>query len=353
MPPDVLDPFDLWDTAAITDLVTRPVTTQYEDQPRLGDLIAPLRDINGFEARLQVRGTFAFGKGQFRSLDATPALWKPSQSLREEIQSLLMLDEMSRIGESQFMQLSSPDPQIRLNAGVDLVTLGTMLALRNERLSEWMRWKAFQGELTVEYPSGQQAYINYGIPALNKPVASPLWSDTTNSDPVANLKAWGLRLAQATGHWGYRVHMASETFEYLQANAKIIARLTPQGRTMMIPTEDDILAQLRVGTQLTIYDDGFLDESALDDQSVDLLSRYLPPGYVLMTTDYTIDGLPIAETLNGQVMIAAGYNAVAVVTGPISEVLVDQFSHNHFFRQASARLPRLIQPKAFLWAKVA
>jgi len=352
MPP--LDPFDLWDTAAITDLVVRPITTTYEDQPRLGDLIAPLRDINGFEAKLQVRGTFAFGKGQFRALDASPTLFKASQEMREEIQSLLMLDEMPRVGEKQFMELSSPDPTVRANAGVDLVTLGTMLALRNERLTEWMRWKSFSGELYAEYPSGQQVYVNYGLNPLNKPTAAVLWSDTVNSDPVADMKAWSNRLAVSSGNYGLRWHMASETFEYLQNNAKIRGLLTPQGRTMMIPTEDDIMSLLRSGTTITLYDNGYRDESAGNSIAVpDSLTRYLPPGYVLLTTEYVIEGLPIAETLNGQVMISAGYNAVSIVTGPVSEVLVDQFSHNHFFRQASARLPRLLKPECFLWGRVA
>lgn len=347
--------FDAWDSATLTDLVVKPLTTQFEDQPRLGDILAPNLNVTGFDVKVRTRGTLAFGKGQFRSLDATPALFKPAQRLEERLIGIAHLDEMSRIGESQYMNLNSPDPNVRMVAGVELVDLGTMLGLRNERLKEWMRWQAFlTGTLLIEYPSGQQRFIDYGIPASNKITVSVLWSSTTTADPIADLRSAANHLAAVSGHFGFHVHMASETYDYLIENASIAAKLTGYGRGMLIPTEQDVLNQLRAGTDFILYDDGYMDVGAIDTVGIPgSLSRYLPPGTVLMTTDYVVDGQRIADTLNGDVMIAAGYNQAAIVKGPVSETMFDTMSKNHFYRQASTNLPRLNRPDCFMVMKVA
>lgn len=347
--------FDAWDSATLTDLVVRPITTMFEDQPRLGDVLAPYINVTGFEVKVRSRGTLAFGKGQFRSLDATPALFKPQHRMEEALIGLAHLDEMSRVSESQYIRLNSSDENIRLEAGVDLVDLGTMMTLRNERLSEWMRWQAFlTGTLLIEYPSGQQRFIDYGIPSTNRILVSVLWSDVTNADPVADIRGAANSLAANSGHYGLHLHMASETYDYLIENAKIRALLTGFNRGMIIPTEEDVLRQLRAGTEFILYDDGYRDVDAQDSVGIPgSLTRYLPPGKVLMTTDYQIDGQRIADTLNGDVMIAAGFNQAAITKGPVSETMFDTLSKNHFYRQASTRLPRLNRPDAFVIMQVA
>lgn len=347
-------PFDIWDQAVLTDLINRPLTTQYEDNPRLGDLIAPVKPIQSRYAKLRVAQTLAFGLGQFKAPDATPALYTPDQTWREEVIELALLEEMHRISGETWLQLNSSDPVVRQSAGVDLVDRGRILQLRNERLTEWMRWQAFQGSLTVTYPSGASLYIDYGLPSGHKPVVSTLWSDTANADPISDIRSWSNTLAGSSGYFGVRLHMSSSTYDYLVRNVNIKSYLTATNRSMLIPTKSDIMTLLRDGTDIVIYDNGYRAEGVGSNRGVpNSLTRFLPDGKVLMTTEYKIEGTPIADTLDGQVLVGAGYNQVAIKQGPQSEVMLDQMSKNHFWRQASARIPRLIYPECFLWATVA
>src|SRR4051812_34220963 len=122
-------PFDLMDQAVLTDLVTKPLTTQYEDNPRLGDVIMPMQSIAARSAKLRVRQALAFGVGSLRAPDATPALYKGNQTWREETISLLLHEEMERISEETYLQLSSSDETVRRSAGLDLLERAQILAL--------------------------------------------------------------------------------------------------------------------------------------------------------------------------------------------------------------------------------
>lgn len=348
-------PFDLFDQAVLTDLINRPLQTQWEDNPRLGDLIAPVQSIQSRVAKLRVAQTLAFGLGQFKAPDATPPLYTPNQTWREEIIELALLEEMHRISGEDWLRLNSSDDTIRRAAGVEIVERGTILQLRNERLTEWMRWQAFSGNLTITYAdTGSQLFIDYGLPSGHKPVAGTLWSTVASADPISDIRTWSNQLAASSGYFGVRLHMSSTTYDYLVRNANIKSYLTATNRSMLIPTKEDVLSLLRDGTDIVIYDNGYRAEGAGSSRGVpNSLTRFLPDGKVLFTTEYSIEGQNIAETLDGQVLVSDGYNSVAIKQGPQSEVIVDHLSKNHLFRQASARIPRIIYPECFLWATVA
>lgn len=347
-------PYDLFNQALMTELVVKPLVTQYEDQPRLGYRIAPLRPFAGTEAKLRTRQTLAFGKGQFRALDAPPPLYKPQQIWEERLIGLVPLDEMIAIREKEYMQLNSADETVARAAGIDILENGRILAIRNERLTQWMIWQAFSGTLTIPFDTGGRMFVDYLIPASNKPTASVLWSDTTNADPIADIRTWANLLARQSGFYGIHLHMSSSTYDYIVNNAKIRALLTDTGRTMKIPTLDDVINLLRGGTDITLYDDGYRDDSVGSARGVpDSLTQYLPDGFVLMTTEYNLDGIRIAETLDGLVTVSTGYNTVAILQGPQSEVMLDHKIKTHLWRQASMRIPRINVPEAFLYARVA
>jgi len=348
-------PFDIWDQSVLTEVIVRPLTTQWEDNPRLGDLIAPVKTIQSRTAKIRVASVLAFGLGQFKAPGATPTLYKADQTWREEVIELALLEEMERIDDETWLRLNSSDDAVRKAAGVDLVTRGRILALRNERLTEWMRWQAFQGALTINYDrNATSLYIDYGFPSGHKPTVSTLWSDTTNADPVADMRSWANTMAQNAGYYGVNFHMSSTTYDYIVRNAKVKDYLTATNRTMLIPTQGDILTLMREGSKFTIYDNGFRPESVGDGRGLpNSLTRFLPDGKVLMTTDYSIEGVNIAETLDGQILVNDGYNSVAIMQGQQTEVILDPMSKNHFFRVASARIPRVVFPECFLWATVA
>lgn len=348
-------PFDIWDQAVLTDLINRPLQTQFEDQPRLGDLIAPIVPIQSRFAKLRTAQTLAFGVGQFKAPDATPALYTPDQTWSETVVELALLEEMHRVSGEDWLKLNSNDEWVRKGAGVELVDRGKIMQLRNERLTEKMRWSAFTtGTFDINYPSGAGLHVDFGIPAANKTTVSTPWSTVASADPISDIRAVSNQLAASSGYYGIRLHMSSTTYDYLVRNQNVKSYLTATNRSMLIPTKEDILTLLRDGTDIVIYDNGYRAEGVGSNRGVpNSLTRFLPDGVVLMTTEYSIEGQRIAETLDGQVLVSGGYNEVQIRQGPQAEMLVDQFSKNHFWRVASARIPRLIYPECFAIVKVA
>lgn len=357
-----LTTFDPWDQALLTDIITKPQPGSLGvgvEGDLLGERIAPLVPHAARLAKIRVQEARGFGKGQLRAPDATPALFKPpGDTYREELIELALLDEMERIMEDQWMFLNSNDENIARAAGKSIQERGNILRLRNQKLTEWMRWQAFQGEVTLTYPTGSSLYINYGLPAGHKPTAGTLWSDATNADPIADLTAWSLVLANDAGYAARYAHMTTPTYNYLLNSTKVknaINFYASGANSVLRPRREDInnlLTSFSNDMEIVVYDDGFRDVGATG-YGRSSLTRYLPDGYVLLTTDYTVGGTRIADTLDGQVTVSAGYNSVSIRQGEQAEVMLDHISKTHFLRYASARIPRLLVPEAFLWAKVA
>jgi Phage major capsid protein E len=354
--------FDLWDQAQLTDVITRPAEGRSdlvtEDNAFYGETIAPFKTFAGDVAKIRVRETKPFGKGQFRAPDATPPLFKPAVTWQETLVELVLQDEMERINETDWKKLNSSDEDIRRSQGLELVERGRILETRNRRLAEWMRWQAFQGVLVVTYPTGDKVQIDYGLPAGHKPTAGTLWTDLTNSDPVSDLQAWAQLIADDSGFYGVNAHMTSKTFNYMTLNTKIRNQInfySPSAPTIQRPREQDIMAILSSYTgdfNIVRYNNGFRDVGA-SGYGAGGLTKYLPDGFVLLTTNYTLDGHNIADVLDGQVTVSSNWNEVQIRQGFQTEVMLDHMSKTHFFRAASARIPRILIPEAIVWAKVA
>lgn len=343
--------WDIFDQAALTGVINRSLETAQEGVTSVADSIAPRVDVAAREVKLQVSDVHAFGKGQLRAPGATPPLYEPKVSLREEVIELAILSEMHRVKDEDYLALQSPDENVRRKAGLSIADRGNILAIRNRRLTEALKWDAFSGEAVLTYPNGSQIQVDYGIP--HKPTASVDWTDRANSDPIADIKAWAKLPANSVGHYGLRIHMSTEVWEYVLENDKLAEYLTGQDRPLLIPRKDDVLALLRDGTEIVIVDEGYRDEGVGTNRGVDQITPYLPKDKVLITTNYTIEGERIADTPTGQVLVSTGYNSVGVRQGPQAEVILEPHSHTHFLRYESALIPRILVPGAFVYATVA
>jgi hypothetical protein len=361
-----IETFDIWDQALLTDVITRPSPNAPgigDESDLLGNKLAPLVPHAGRLAKIRVTELRPFGRAQFRAPDATPPLFKPpGETYREEIVELKLIDEMERIMEEDWMKLNSSDENIRRSAGRSIIERGQILQLRNERATEWMRWQAFNGELVVPYNTGASIYINYGLPAGHRPTAGTLWSVTADADPIEDIAAWSEKLADDSGFYGKYLHMNTKTYDYLIRNQKIknmINFYAPGASNVLRPRREDItniMTSFSQDIEIVIYDNGFRDvgtPTGPGNYGRSSLTKYLPDGKVLLTTDYVLDGVRIADTLDGQVTVSAGYNNVTIQQGFQAEVMLDHISKTHFLRAASARIPRIIIPEAFLWATVA
>lgn len=356
--------FDIWDQAQLTDLITRPPAGRDPGAAEdgaflLGEQIAPLKAHPSRLAKVNVSEIKPFGVGQFRAPDATPPMFKPDVTWTETVIELALLDEMERISEEDWMKLNSADDNLRRSVGVSLIDRGRILETRNRRLTEWMRWQAFSGQLEIEYPSGSKILVDYGLPAGHKPVltSTAKWDATTTADPVADVQSWSELLADDTGFYARHLHMNSNTYDKLINNTKVAQRInfySSRANSIQRPRRQDLeelFQSFAVGQDIVIYDNGYRDVG-VTGVGRPSLTKYLPDGYVLVTTDYSIDGHNIADTLDGQVTVGTGYNSVAIRQGFQAEVMLDHLSKTHFMRAASARIPRLLYPEAFVWAKV-
>jgi hypothetical protein len=346
---------DILDQATLTDAIVGEVETQMERQPFIGEQIAPMEDIDGQYVSMRVEDWHATGIGQFRAPEAEPPLMDiTGREEREETFELAYLDEMHRISPIRWERLNSDDERIAGREARKLIEIGQILERRNERLTEWMRWQAFSGQLTIEYQQRDTALvIDYPLPAGHKPSAGLPWTDLINSDPILDLRTWQTQVATSSNYAGLRIHISDEDMELILANAKLRTYFQIDPGEPWLPTEEDILKLLRPGTQFVHFNAAYREESVGGSKRPEDHTRFLPVGNVLITTEYTIDGAPIADTPNGLVEVATGYNTTELLPGPQSEVIMKGAGvYTRFLRQASRRIARLRRPEAFLFADV-
>ncbi len=347
--------FDIYDQAVLTRLVNEPVDTALESAPVLGAQIAPLENINARMAKMDIGRQYAFGIGQYKAPNAMPALIDmPTVERQEALIELVQLAEMHRINSEQWIRLNSNDEDIRNAEGLDVVTRGSIMRRRLERLTEAQRWEVFvTGGLTITYPrTNSQLIIDYGWPSGHKPTVSTSWTDTTNADPVADLEAWQAQVAADSGHLATNIHLTSEDAKLIVTNENVRDYFNVPSGVPFRATLDQVADLLAQDTQFIIHDAGWRPMASGASRTPGAHTRYLPVGKVLMTTPYTVEGERIADTLNGQVEISTAFNDTSILIGPQSEVILDHMTMNRYLREEAARIVRILHPECFLSATV-
>lgn len=358
--------FDVFQQAAITDLVRRNLLTVLETVPDFGDQIAPLVPCYDRTIKREIAEVAAFGIGQFRAPDASPRIYVPKMTFAQEVVNLLLLDEMTPIPEDLWLRMTSPTPAIQARAGVDLVTNGRILQLRNERLTEVMRWAMFKGNpLVVNYDAGS-ATISWPYLASHKVSATVPWTDHINSTPIDDLRSWQMIVGNDVGVFASKIHMNTTTFSYLQRANQPRGYLTQTDRNSFLPTVDDITNLLWGGTggptnsqgvnaapppQIIVSDAGYRDETQGYNRGMGALTKFLQNGEVMLTTQYVHEGERIADVADGMVALSAAFDSLVWRQGPQSELVIDHRAKTQFYRQASARFPRMRRPEAFALGK--
>ena len=346
---------DIMNQAALTDAVVGPVESEMEQAPFVGEQIAPMQDTDSQYVSMRVEDWHAFGIGQFRAADASiPLMDITGREEREVVIELAYLDEAHRISPRRWEILTQGGNLLAAREARRVIEIGQILERRNERLSEWMRWQAFSGQLTIEYQLRDTALtIDYPLAANATPTAGVPWTDLTNADPVNDLKTWLKTVSTNAGSPGRRVHLSDEDAELIVSNQKLRTYFNvPVGQPFM-PNMEDVLRLLPPGTTFVPVNEGWRDGSVGASLDPADHTRYLPLHDILITTDYNINGQNIAETLNGPVEVKSGPDSTSFLPGPQSEVILKgEGVYTRLLRQASRRMIRLKRPEAFLYAKV-
>src|SRR3984957_2656978 len=367
------DVFDLWPQTALTDISLRALETAWETVPHIGAEIAPLKPVYDRKIRRDIAEVAPFGIGQFRAPDATPSIYNPTINYIEEVQELLILDEMTEIREDLWIRMTSDNASIRARAGVDLATIGKILQMRHERLTEVMRWQVFKGlPLTVNFSGGQKIEITPSYLSTHKPSAAVPWTDRLNSTPIDDMRGWQKIIGNDAGVYGSRFHMNSQTYEKLQRSNQARGYLTQTDRNTFLPTPEDICSLLWGSTpsdaqggvaaeapMIVVSDAGYRAEtgeaagSGLTgyNRGQTAITNYLGNGEILLTTSYVFEGENIADVADGPVVISDTWNSLRKDIGAQSELIINHNSKTTFMRQGCSRFVRMRRPQAFLLAK--
>jgi len=324
---------DILDQASLTDAIVGPVETEMETAPFLGEQIAPMADTDNQYVSMRVEDLHATGIGQFRAAEASisPRRW----------------EILTQGGE----KLASREAR-------KLVDIGQILERRNERLTEWMRWQAFSGQMIVEYQYRDSALvIDYPLPTGHRPTPIIPWSvisavDPADvADPIGDLKTWMQTASTSAGSPARRIHISDEGIELILTNQNLPAYFNIEPGQPFMPTLEDVLKLLPPGTVFIPTNHAYRAESVGASRAPADHTRFLPIGKVMITTDYNLDGLPIADTLNGPVEIKTGPETTDFLPGPQSEIILKgEGVYTRLLRQASRRMVRLRRPEAFLYA---
>lgn len=346
---------DIMDQAALTDAIVGPVETEMEAMPFQGEQIAPMQDSDSQYVSMRVEDLHATGIGQFRAPEASiPLMDITGREEREEVIEMAYLDEAHRISPRRWEILTQGGDRLAGREARRLIEIGQILERRNERLTEWMRWQAFAGQLTIEYQQRDTALvIDYPLPTGHKPTTGVSWTDLVNSDPVQDLKTWMLTDSTDAGAPARLIHISDEDIELIVNNQKLRTYFNVPVGQPFYPTLEDVLKLLPEGTQFVRVNHAYRDESVGASRRREDHTRFLPVGNILITTDYTVNGLPIAETLNGPVEIKTGPDTTDFLPGPQSEIILKgEGVYTRLLRQASRRMIRLRRPENFLYADV-
>src|SRR4051794_9872740 len=271
---------DILDQAALTDAIVGPVETEMEAAPFLGEQIAPMFDVDNQYVSMRVEDVHAYGIGQFRAPEATPPLMDiTGREEREELIELAHLDEMHRISPIRWERLNSNDDRVSGREARSLIEIGQILERRNERLTEWMRWQAFSGQLTIEYQQRDTALvIDYPLPSGHRPTVGVPWSNTTLSDPVNDIRTWATQVATSSGLPGLRLHLSSDDLEDVLNNAKLRDYFNVAPGQPFLPTLDDVLRLLRPNTEIITFDTAYRSEAVGASRRPQDHTRFLPNG---------------------------------------------------------------------------
>src|SRR3954463_3564963 len=278
---------DIMDQSSLTDSIVGPVETEMETAPFVGEQIAPMDDTDSQYTSMRVEDTYSTGIGQFRSPEASiPLKDITGREEREEVIELAYLDEAHRISPRRWEILTQGGERLAGREARRLIEIGQILERRNERLTEWMRWQAFAGPLTIEYQQRDPVLvIDYPMPTGHHPVATVSWTDLVNSDPVNDLKAWMQTASTDAGSPARLVHITDEDAELIVNNQKLRTYFQVDPGQPFMPTLEDVLRLLPQNTQFIPVNHAYRDESVGASRRPQDHTRYLPLGKVLVTTD--------------------------------------------------------------------
>lgn len=327
--------------------LTRAILVGMQTESMRGQEILPLVSSVRRRFKVKVRNlTNPWGIGQFKAPNGDTPLAEWSGGLTQEALYVNAVDLEEMIPLEETDVLESADALVAADAIDDIITTGRMLQIRNERLTEKMRWDAMANNLAIKFPDGTSVTVDqYGGYAGTHVIASNAkpWSVTASSTPADDIRGWADILEEDSGLPAGHLWMNRSTFRRLQNSAYWATQLTFTDRPYKIPTDKDIAAILDPALEIVIYNGSYKDKSGVRQ-------KWIPDGYVLLATEYQVDSINIGEMYDCPVVRAVnGKLVVENNPGTQAEIMINELKKKEYLRVSTARMPMLLFPQNFMW----
>ena len=180
------------------------------------------------------------------------------------------------IGES-IISTRTPEDRAKVLLAKDMLELKDM----NTRRTEWMcREIITTGKVTIkgyvdETTITEEYEVDFGFTNTATNLTTDRWSDTTNSNPIAQLSAIRVAQIKATGQAPEVVIMASDAAALFMAHPKVVA-LTDKQKIKTIDIQPTIISPavrfigrvLELAMDIYAYDEWFINDSGVETAMV-------------------------------------------------------------------------------------
>lgn len=343
-------------------VLTRTIEKLVRPESFLGRLVAPLVPTSNRKFKMAIReADVPFGIGQFKAPNADTPIADIKQNINDTTMTFITaldLEEMVVLKETDLLE--SADALVRENKIDDVISMGRLLQLRNERLTEWMRWEAFKNALTIQYAEGPtltvDSYSTFGTAGVDTHIIGvggssssryrvADWNVTGDSKVVTDLTKWNDLIETDAGFPATHIWISRKTFRAFQQSGEFAEFMTFIDRPFRLVTSDDISRLVDI-PNWHIYEGTYKDNSGVSQ-------RYLPEDFILLHTDPVLDGIRIAETYDAPVVrFVDGRLVVNRNPGLDAEILVDGLKKQEYLRVSTARMVHLSYPESFMYIYV-
>lgn len=173
-----------------------------------------------------------------------------------------------------------------------------ILIRRNFRTIEWLRWRALEGQVTIEFANRDNCvYVDYGFDLGSRPTTTIVWTDHENADYMADLQAWvhhmrTKQLGTKQDPYEGKVQCIMNTVTYREAYLNdrrrdiMASHVGVPGAPSSHLARRDIEPLIDDNFEFVFNDAGQVYHAYSDeDGATNEFWRYVPDGRVFLTTD--------------------------------------------------------------------
>ncbi len=348
----VFEPRSIEDTHVLTTVIRKAV---HEDTT-IAEKIMPLTSVNSRRVKVKTVEFNPASLGQFKAINSNTPIRTGGGKVTTEYGELVDLEEKEVLSAEDMLDLYSLDQRVALGAARTIVEVTRELQQRNRQLSNWMRWKAMQDALVITYPDGSAISVDYDMNNTDakmkynhiKDVSGSAPWNNVGSDIITTVQGWIDEIKKDAGAKGSILIFNTNTWRKVQLNTALLAKISSSFNRIITPS--------MVDTATIFWDEPNSGQIMLEDayyeDTAGAQYDFVPDGYALLTSPWTVDGEQIGKLWDGPVVRVNGTDlTISNNPGAEAEIYVNAEQKSKNVRVGTARMPWL-RRQCFIWARV-